>query len=259
MWAPWSTTYTGWAAGRGDQDEVMWSATVDGEVVGMAALEMPRFDNQHIAVSTLFVHPDHRRRGIGTALLTGRRRPRPRRRTHGADGRAVLPRRRARRGRGVLDQARGFELGIAEMSRVCDLVRVRARAGRPSRPRPRPTTPTTASRPGRTGSPGRSSRGTARWARRSTSQAPLGELDLEDEVWSPERVAERDERFVATGRRQFGVLAYAADGTCVGTTELFVNAVASWRALQGGTLVIPGHRGHRLGLSLKLANLQRGA
>ncbi len=87
-------------------------------------------------------------------------------------------------------------------------------------------------------------------------QAPLGELDLEAEVWSAERVAERDERFVATGRRQFGVLAYAADGTCVATTELFVNEVASWRALQGGTLVIPGHRGRRLGLALKLANLR---
>ena len=87
-------------------------------------------------------------------------------------------------------------------------------------------------------------------------QAPLGELDLEAEVWTPERVTERDERFVATGRRQFGVLAYAADGTCVATTELFVNEVASWRALQGGTLVIPGHRGRRLGLALKLANLR---
>ncbi len=42
----------------------------------------------------------------------------------------------------------------------------------------------------------------------------------------------------------------------MGTTELFVNQVASWRALQGGTLVIPGHRGRRLGLSLKLANLR---
>ena len=52
------------------------------------------------------------------------------------------------------------------------------------------------------------------------------------------------------------MLAYAPDGTCVATTELFVNDVASWRALQGGTLVLPGHRGHRLGLALKLGNLQ---
>lgn len=87
-------------------------------------------------------------------------------------------------------------------------------------------------------------------------EAPLGDLDLGAEVWSAERVADRDARFLATGRRQFGVLAYAPDGTCVATTELFVNDVASWRALQGGTLVLPGHRGHRLGLALKLVNLR---
>ena len=56
----------------------------------------------------------------------------------------------------------------------------------------------------------------------------------------PSGSRKRDARFLATGRRQFGVLAYAPDGTCVATTELFVNEVASWRALQGGTLVLPG-------------------
>ncbi len=85
-------------------------------------------------------------------------------------------------------------------------------------------------------------------------EAPMGELDCEPEVWTAERVTGRDDRFMATGRHQFGVLAYAADGACVACTELFVNEVASWRALQGGTLVLPGHRGHRLGMAVKLAN-----
>lgn len=254
VWAPWSTTYTGWAAGRGDQDEVMLSATVDGQVVGMAVLEMPRFDNQHIAVIELFVHPDRGRRGIGTALLTEvARRAR-------AAGRTVLmaapysPVDKPGAGEAFLTR-HGFELGIAEMSRVCDLVESE------------PTWPALAAEAAthqvdyrleawQDRLPEALVDGYCRMGEAFNDQAPLGELDLEAEVWSPERVAERDDRFVATGRCQFGVLAYAADGTCVGTTELFVNQVASWRALQGGTLVIPGHRGRRLGLSLKLANLR---
>src|SRR5215217_483036 len=48
-----------------DLDEVLWSATVDGAVVGMAQLSMGHHDNRHLAETTVFVHPEHRRRGIG--------------------------------------------------------------------------------------------------------------------------------------------------------------------------------------------------
>ena len=254
VWAPWSTAHVSWTTGRGDQDDVMLSATVDGEVVGMAMVSMPHFDNTHIATTEFFVHPDHRRRGVGTALLAAvadRSR---------AAGRTVLmaspysPVDGPGTGETFLSR-HGFELGIAEMSRVCDLVETEH------------TWPALAAEaathhadyrlePWQDRIPEPLVDGYCRMGEAFNDQAPLGELDLEAEVWSPERVAERDERFVATGRRQFGVLAYAADGTCVATTELFVNEVASWRALQGGTLVIPGHRGRRLGLALKLANLR---
>ncbi len=157
-------------------------------------------------------------------------------------------------GEAFLD-ARGFELGIAEMQQVCDLDESEpgwvalAEAADPTRAGYR-------LEPWQDRIPEALVAGYCEMGEAFNSEAPLGELDLEDEVWSPERVAERDERYLATGRRQFGVLAYAADGTCVGTTELFVNEAASWRALQGGTLVVRGHRGHRLGLALKLANLR---
>ncbi len=215
---------------------------------------MPRFDNLHLSSTDLFVHPDHRRHGVGTALLTAvsdRAR---------AAGRTVLlaapysPVDEPGAGEAFLTR-HGFELGLAEMSRVCDLVESE------------PTWPALAAEaathhadyrlePWQDRVPEALVEGYCRVEEAFNDQAPLGELDLEAEVWSAERVAERDERFVATGRRQFGVLAYAADGTCVAATELFVNEVASWRALQGGTLVVPGHRGRRLGLSLKLANLR---
>ncbi len=254
VWAPWATAYATWTTARDDMDEVLWSATADGQVVGMASLALPNLDNQHVAEASFFVHPDHRRRGIGTALLTAiAERSR-------AAGRTVLltapysPVDRPGPGEAFLT-SRGFELGIAEMSRVCDL------------DESAPGWPALAAEaaahhaeyrfePWQDRVPEPLVEGYCQMGEAFNSQAPLGDLDLEDEVWTPERVAGRDERFLATGRHQFGVLSYAADGTCVATTELFVNDAASWRALQGGTLVIPGHRGHRLGLVMKLINLQ---
>jgi GNAT superfamily N-acetyltransferase len=254
VWAPWTTAYATWTTVREDQDDVMWAARVGGVVVGMAWLVMSHVDNQHVATTELFVHPDHRRRGIGAALLSAvvdRAR---------ASGRTVLmtspysPVDRPGAGEAFLT-AHGFELGIAEMSRVCDLEESER------------TWPELAAQiaPQHAGYrleawqdriPEPFVEGYCRLGEAFNDEAPLGDLDLGAEVWSAERVAERDARFLATGRRQFGALAYAADGTCVATTELFVNQVASWRALQGGTLVLPGHRGHRLGLALKLVNLR---
>jgi GNAT superfamily N-acetyltransferase len=248
VWAPWPTAYKTWTTPRDDMDEVMWSASLEGEVTGMASLALGHLDNQHVAEASFFVRPEARRRGIGTALLeaiAARSR---------AAGRTVLltapysPVDHPGPGEAFLT-ARGFDLGIAEMQQVCDLDE-----SEPGWPAPPETGYRLEAWQDRIPEP--LVEGYCRMGEAFISQAPMGDLDLEDEVWTPERVAARDERFLATGRRQFGVLAYAADGTCVGTTELFVNDAASWRALQGGTLVIPGHRGHRIGLALKLVNLR---
>jgi hypothetical protein len=150
--------------------------------------------------------------------------------------------------------AHGFELGIAELQQVCDLEE--------SEPRWGDLAEQAAARhdgyrlePWQDRVPGPLVEGYCLMGEAFIDEIPMGDLDVEPEVWSAERVRSRDDRFMATGRHQFGVLAYAADGACVGTTELFVNEAASWRALQGGTLVVPGHRGHQLGLALKLTNL----
>ena len=70
----------------------MWAARSTAVVVGMAGLgQMPHVDNQHVAATELFVHPDHRRRGIGAALLATVVDRSRARRSDGADDLAVLP------------------------------------------------------------------------------------------------------------------------------------------------------------------------
>src|SRR5262245_31360822 len=52
------------------QRQLPLACWVDDRMVGVQFLAFPLLDNTHLAVTESLVHPDHRRRGIGTALLT---------------------------------------------------------------------------------------------------------------------------------------------------------------------------------------------
>jgi hypothetical protein len=64
----------------------------------------------------------------------------------------------------------------------------------------------------------------------------------------------KEERFRRAGRHEVCTVAVAPDGAVVALTEVMVSDHEPDRGMQGGTLVLPGHRGHRLGLALKVAN-----
>jgi predicted GNAT family N-acyltransferase len=51
--------------------------------------------------------------------------------------------------------------------------------------------------------------------------------------------------------------AQAPDGRLVAYSEIFQAATVTWYANQGDTIVDPAHRGRRLGMLVKLANLER--
>ncbi len=88
-------------------------------------------------------------------------------------------------------------------------------------------------------------------------EVPTGDLELEDATWTPERLRDNERRGVAIGRVQVIAVAIAPDGTLCGFSDLRINRADPRHAAVGGTLVLPGHRGHRLGLAMKLATHRR--
>lgn len=92
----------------------------------------------------------------------------------------------------------------------------------------------------------------ARLRERMSTDAPSGGMQVAIEPWDAARVLEHDERTVAMGQT---VLTAAAEhvptGRLVAFTEIAV-AGDGRRADQEDTLVVREHRGHRLGLLLKV-------
>jgi GNAT superfamily N-acetyltransferase len=84
--------------------------------------------------------------------------------------------------------------------------------------------------------------------------APSGELDLEEERITPEVFAHKRARDRSAGRRHSFAVA-VRDGQVVGLTDIMIPP-DSTRAHQWQTSVHRDHRGHRLGQALKAANLQ---
>jgi len=91
-------------------------------------------------------------------------------------------------------------------------------------------------------------------ARRMSTDAPMGDIDLDEEDWDADRV-----------RRQWNtpspiwavesVARHVPSGRLVAFTDLVVRPGQTDLALQGDTLVLREHRGRALGLAIKVANL----
>jgi GNAT superfamily N-acetyltransferase len=85
------------------------------------------------------------------------------------------------------------------------------------------------------------------------SHIPLGELPLEALQWDRERIRAVEERDRKVGYVSITSAAIAPDGSVVGSSDLHLNVKDPRIADIGITLVLPEHRGHRLGLAVKLA------
>jgi GNAT superfamily N-acetyltransferase len=210
-----------------------WAARVDNAVAGVADLRLSGDDD--LAEFGIHVHPAHRRRGIGSRLLTAV---------------AEAARRESRRSlvaeastSGVpFLEASGFAcvlslnlmlLKISDAEDVDDLVR--------------------AAHPGYR---------LVRWLGMvpddlaetfAVAKSAMGDMPAA-ETWDTARVRDMALAVEKRGDTLLTVAALNGD-TIAGFTELVIPAGEAVRAVQYDTAVIPGHRGNRLGLWVKAAML----
>jgi GNAT superfamily N-acetyltransferase len=93
---------------------------------------------------------------------------------------------------------------------------------------------------------------------RMATDAPNAGLEPDDSPWTPDRVRAEDDALESSPRTRLTILAeHGPTGDAAGYTELEVPRETSRPIAQGDTIVLQEHRGHRLGMALKLANLVR--
>lgn len=230
----------------------------DGRVVGVAELNMPLNDNTHMVEFELDVHPDHRHSGIGTALLAEAER---RAAEHGrntlitfvpatVEGGPV----RSEAGP-VFARRNGYEAGLDELHSVADLTTVS--------PAELATVTQTAWKKAdgyelvqwADHAPDDVVGGVAYLEGRMSTDAPQGQLDIQQENIDAARIRETETGRVLRGQLSLNTaVRHSQTGAVVGWTFLTVNPTQEKDAWQGTTIVDPDHRGHRLGLLIKAAN-----
>lgn len=252
-------TFAAWEAARvylgienPDVRKVFLVARDDGRLVGSAGIMLWLSDNTHRAYVDVAVQPDRRREGLGTRLLDRAVA------IAQADGRRVVSSEIYAPVDGAspataFAERHGFRVTLEDGMKVVDIAATRgswdALAAEAARHHADYELRTVQG-----AIPEELVAGHLAINNMFVSEAPSGDADIEDENWDEARLRAHEERAAKAGRRDFTTYALAADGQVVALTEAFLNEHVPHRGFQGGTLVVPGHRGRRLGLAVKVAN-----
>ncbi|MBZ5739683.1 GNAT family N-acetyltransferase [Nocardioides mangrovi] len=228
-------------------------------VVAAGWIEFPLRDNTERAELMVHVHPDHQRRGHGSAVLARLEQvARERGRTVLA-GEAPWAYDAGPEGIGepAAEFARrhGYTLALGDVKRRLDLP-VAADVLDALAAEAAPHHPSYELRSWGGPVPEELVDGWARLVATLNVEAPQGDLEIEAESLDPAQVRENEELLVRQGRVKYNTVALDASGELVGYTDIATTVHEPGRSYQWGTLVRPDHRGHRLGLALKVANLR---
>jgi GNAT superfamily N-acetyltransferase len=223
-----------------------FTAWEQGRLVGTLALHTSEWDNRHLAWLEILVHPDLRGGGRGSRMLDyAENCARELGRTsigssgwdhpgthlfaakHGMPRKSSAIKRRQTLTRVARDEVEQMYAEAAAAASAYELLRI---AGPTPDDLIAPVAELTA----------------------AINDAPLDDLDLEDEVFPVERVQAYEAAQVAREKRFYRLVArHRESGELAGHTVVVVDSERPWIGDQHDTSVVRGHRGHRLGLLLK--------
>ena len=229
----------------------------DGQVVGSAFLVTPLADNLDSAEVAVHVHPAHRGRGHGSALLASLEREACARGRTRFDAEAVWAYDLGPEGAGVpgveFARAHGYLLGLGDVKRRLALpVDDALLAALAAEAAPHHASYTLRSWVGPV--PDELAEGWARLTSTLVTEAPTGDIEREVEKIDVAAVREEEALIARQGRTKYNTVALDADGAVVAYTDVATTVHEPGKAYQWGTLVRRDARGHRLGLAVKVAN-----
>jgi GNAT superfamily N-acetyltransferase len=237
----------GWT---GDPRETWLARDAAGKTCGWYALALPHRENHHLAGVRPMVHASWRRAGLGTALVrhAAGRAAESGRTLLSSDAEEASPGSAFARGigarQGLTEVRRLLELDAVPAGR---LARIRAAAESAARGYSLVSWDGPA--------PGDRLAGVVA-VNAATADIPR-EPSREEERWDAERVRLEEHRAAVQGLRWYTVAAeWAATGELAGLTQLAVDPAQPTWGFQELTAVARPHRGHRLGLLVKVAMLE---
>jgi GNAT superfamily N-acetyltransferase len=227
-----------------------------GSTVGIALCEVPQRDNRHGASLDIRVAQPHRRRGVGSLILAEAERG------LAAAGRSVVsalievplaavatdPSGPFARRRGFVAKQTGNRRNLVLPVDPGRLARLHTEVARAAGGYVVHTF--------RAPWPGEYLGDQCELKRRMSTDEPSGDDRREEQVWDAARIEESEAFMAAQGKAEVVAVAqHVGSGRLVAFTELALPQDHPTEAWQLSTLVLREHRGHRLGLAVKLATL----
>jgi GNAT superfamily N-acetyltransferase len=223
-----------------------WAACLYGRLVGFVRVSFPDRENADLVVVRCTVHPDFRRRGIGTDLL-----------------RFLLPEFRSR-GRSSIEGWNIPQNGVGDrwalglgfrQTNVRVVQRLMLREADPALwEMPAPTGYRAVSW---VGSAPEELVASLALAQNAIHDAPRGDAEFQFPRWTAQRVREDERQLSEHGiERRVVAVVHEVDGEVVGFSEVDLRGAQRDTAIVNNTAVLAAHRGHGLGRYLKARSAQ---